>query len=56
MKILKKIEEIKEALNEEDIHPPEATLSMMMKKLFLTTLFTLVLSGSAFALGFILLD
>ena len=33
MKILKKIEEIKEALNEEDIHPPEATLSMMMNNI-----------------------
>ena len=31
MKILKSIEKIKEALDEEDIHPPEATLSMMMK-------------------------
>lgn len=31
MKILKSIEEIQEALSEEDLHPPEATLSTLMK-------------------------
>jgi len=31
MKILKTLEEIQDALAEEDVHPPEATLSTLMK-------------------------